>query len=198
MQKRSEETRARIRNAALELFSQSGYEATGVAEICQAANVSKGAFYHHFPSKQAIFLDLLHQWLTALDAQLEAAQSQMPYVPQALMHMASLMQVIFEQARGHLPMFLEFWTQAIRDQTIWQTLIAPYRRYQAFFAQMIQLGIDQGSIAPISPELAAHLIVSTAVGLLLQSVIEPSDKDWGLIAEQSFEILLKGMVKETQ
>ena len=67
MQQRSMETRKRILDAAQSLFSQSGYDATGVAEICRAAGVSKGAFYHHFPSKQAIFLELLDGWLSRLD-----------------------------------------------------------------------------------------------------------------------------------
>ena len=61
-QQRSEETRARILHAALECFSRTGYDASGVAEICAAAGVSKGAFYHHFPTKQAVFIELLNFW----------------------------------------------------------------------------------------------------------------------------------------
>ena len=63
MQTRSQETKNQILGAAYQLFSQSGYDATGVAEICQAAGVSKGAFYYHFPSKQAVFLELMDNWL---------------------------------------------------------------------------------------------------------------------------------------
>ena len=59
MQARSHETRSRILQSAIDLFSKEGYDATGVAEICTAAGVSKGAFYHHFPTKQALFLALL-------------------------------------------------------------------------------------------------------------------------------------------
>lgn len=60
MQTRSEETRARILQAALTLFARLGYEAASVEDICVEAGVSKGAFYHHFPTKQAVFLQLLH------------------------------------------------------------------------------------------------------------------------------------------
>ena len=56
MQQRSEETRNAIIEAAETLFTQQGYTAAGVAEICEAAGVSKGAFYHHFETKQAVFL----------------------------------------------------------------------------------------------------------------------------------------------
>ena len=59
-QQRSEETRARLLEAAEACFSESGYDGTGVAKICRRAGVSKGAFYHHFETKQAIFLELLN------------------------------------------------------------------------------------------------------------------------------------------
>jgi AcrR family transcriptional regulator len=74
MQHRSAETRSHILEAAQRLFSLNGYDATGLAEICQAAGASKVAFYHHFPTKQAVFLELLENWLKVLDAGLAASQ----------------------------------------------------------------------------------------------------------------------------
>lgn len=49
------QTRARIIGAAVKPFIRFGYEAISIEEICVAANVGKGAFYHHFSSKQALF-----------------------------------------------------------------------------------------------------------------------------------------------
>ena len=91
MQTRSEETRARIVQSALKLFAGKGYEATGVAELCADAEVSKGAFYHHFPSKQAIFLELLQEWLQGLDREMGKAMSTASNVPEGLLAMAGEM-----------------------------------------------------------------------------------------------------------
>ncbi len=55
----SEATRAKIRDAAIKLFCTRGFSAASVDDICEEAGISKGAFYHHFESKQVIFLDLL-------------------------------------------------------------------------------------------------------------------------------------------
>jgi AcrR family transcriptional regulator len=46
--------RERIVAAALECFSDEGYDRTTVARIREHAGVSNGAFFHHFPSKEAI------------------------------------------------------------------------------------------------------------------------------------------------
>lgn len=60
--RRSEHTRRQVLDAALELFSHQGYRATGVKEIAEAAGVSTGNVYHHFPDKEAIFRTLLDEY----------------------------------------------------------------------------------------------------------------------------------------
>lgn len=51
---KSEETRARILEAALELFRTQGFEAATMREIAKRAGVAVGAAYYYFPSKDAI------------------------------------------------------------------------------------------------------------------------------------------------
>lgn len=191
MQQRSEETRARLLEAALKKFSSSGYDAASVDDICAEAGVSKGAFYHHFPSKQAVFLALFEDWLTTVDAGLEAARK--PTVPETLTNMARMLPFIFTQANGQLPMFLEFWLQASRDEAVWKVTVAPYERYLEYFADLVKQGIVEGSFKQVDPHSAAQVIVSFAVGMLLQGLIAPQDTDWQKAAEQSMKILMKGL-----
>ena len=48
-------TRGRLLAVARELFARQGYEATATAQILSEAGVSRGAMYHHFPSKRDVF-----------------------------------------------------------------------------------------------------------------------------------------------
>lgn len=53
-QARAEATRRRIIDAAVDLFIEPGYGEAGLAEILARADVTKGAFYYHFESKEAV------------------------------------------------------------------------------------------------------------------------------------------------
>lgn len=57
-QRRSAETRERIVNAALKLFSERGVAATTVEDITDAADVGKGTFFNYFPGKEHIIAHL--------------------------------------------------------------------------------------------------------------------------------------------
>jgi TetR/AcrR family transcriptional repressor of nem operon len=50
------DTKQRLMETALELIWNSNYDRVGIAEICQKAGVTKGAFYHHFSSKADLFV----------------------------------------------------------------------------------------------------------------------------------------------
>ena len=50
------ETRNRLVEAAIRVIREKGYVATTVDDLCAAAGVSKGAFFHHFADKQAVAL----------------------------------------------------------------------------------------------------------------------------------------------
>ena len=193
MQTRSEETRARIVQSALKLFAGKGYETTGVAEVCADAEVSKGAFYHHFPSKQAIFIELLQEWLQGLDAELGKAMNRSSTVPEGLMAMASEMRAVFAATDGRLQLFLEFWQQARRDPEVWKELVAPYRRYREYFALIVQKGIDQGSLPRQDPQAAAHALVAFAVGIVIQDVLDPAGADWFQVMQDGIKLLITGL-----
>jgi TetR/AcrR family transcriptional repressor of nem operon len=58
----AENARTRLLNAALRLIREKGYGATTVDELCAAAGVTKGAFFHHFKSKEALGVAAAQYW----------------------------------------------------------------------------------------------------------------------------------------
>jgi AcrR family transcriptional regulator len=193
MQVRSEETHNKILNHAVKLFAGKGYEATGVAEICDAASVSKGALYHHFPSKQAIFIELLKTWLRELDVQLGTAISGSVSVPEALLAMVGQIKDVFNAADEQAHLFLEFWQQARREPEVWKEFIAPYRRYQEYFARLVEKGIAEGSIRPQDSMVAGQTIVGLAIGMIVQGIFDPGAAHWDRVTHDAIQILITGL-----
>lgn len=54
--------RIKILNAALSVIRTKGYAATSVDDLCLAAGVTKGAFFHHFKSKEGLAVAAAHYW----------------------------------------------------------------------------------------------------------------------------------------
>jgi AcrR family transcriptional regulator len=65
------DARARVLDAAVELFADHGYDGTSVAQVIARAGVAKGGFYHHFASKEAllyeVYGDLIARQLSNMD-----------------------------------------------------------------------------------------------------------------------------------
>lgn len=194
MQQRSEETRTRIMDAAVKLFSTRGFAAASVDDICTEAGISKGAFYHHFESKQSLFHALLDSWLQAIDNAIESSKDKT--APETFMQLTEAFPYFFETAGDGLPMFLEFWLQASRDKKIWEASIAPYRRYHKYFTKLIKKGVDEGSFVEVDPELASRMIVATAMGLLLQSLFDPKGAKWEKVARESTNLLVNSLLNK--
>jgi len=78
-QARSEATRQRILDAAIDMFSEVGYAAAGLGEIIERAGMTKGALYHHFESKDALATAIIEQGTDlTLDAFRQVCESSSP------------------------------------------------------------------------------------------------------------------------
>lgn len=194
MQQRSEETRSKILDSAVKLFSTRGFGAATVEDICADAGISKGAFYHHFKSKQSLFLALLDGWLQAIDQVVESSKDKT--APETFTQLTEAFPYFFETAGDGLPMFLEFWVQASRDKKVWEASIAPYRRYHKYFTSLIRKGVEEGSFVEVDAELASRMIVATAIGLLLQSLLDPKGATWEKVARDSTNLLVNTLLNK--
>jgi len=59
-QLQGEQTRQRIIDAAAQLFVSKGFYGTSIADLAQATDLTKGALYHHFENKDAIFFAVVN------------------------------------------------------------------------------------------------------------------------------------------
>ncbi len=190
MQERSAETRGRLLDAAMSCFGERGYDGASVADICARAQVSKGAFYHHFASKQDVFLELMQRWLTGIDTQIAALRAQTATAPEALLAMVAALQQVLDSAQGRLPLFFEFLLQAQRDATVWRATVEPFQRYHLLIADLLRQGIAEHSIEAVDADVVARMTLSLAIGVLVQSQLTAEPVDWASTVRESLRLVL--------
>ncbi|MCK2219229.1 TetR/AcrR family transcriptional regulator [Actinomadura sp. ATCC 31491] len=76
-----EDTRTRIQEVALRLFTEQGYEATSLREIAEELGVTKAALYYHFKTKDDIVASLVDLRVAELEELLQWVRSQ-PKTPE--------------------------------------------------------------------------------------------------------------------
>src|SRR5918998_5771090 len=73
---RREDTRSRIQEIALDLFTEKGYDATSLREIADRLGVTKAALYYHFKSKDEIVTSIVGDFMAQIDELVEWADAQ--------------------------------------------------------------------------------------------------------------------------
>jgi AcrR family transcriptional regulator len=161
-------TRAKLIEAAQQLFSTSGYEHATVDDISHAAGYSKGAYYFHFSTKDDILLELLRIWTEGRSAKLAEDESRLS--PDEL---RELLADFFSYAdEPQWPgVLLEFWAQAMRNTEVSKRLTQAYalwrKRLASAFASAAGSGLRvESADDAASVVLAAHdgFAVQTAIG----------------------------------
>jgi len=77
-QSRSEVTRRKIIDSAVDLINEIGYPAAGLADIIERAELTKGALYYHFDSKEALATVIIEEGMTLLLNVFQAARDSGP------------------------------------------------------------------------------------------------------------------------
>lgn len=97
------ESKTRILNAALRVIREKGYTATRIEDVCEAAGLTKGSFFHHFDTKEELAIAAADYWSEVTGALFASAPYHQPADPLERV----LAYVDFRKAllRGELPEF---------------------------------------------------------------------------------------------
>jgi len=156
--RQKEKSEASVRQtleAALGLFSSQGFGATSMRQIADAAGLSVGNVYHHFPSKEAIFQRLLEEyWESVLDPELPlnrifAAAD----FPDEMEEMAAAIEQVVERYRPYILLIyvdvIEFRGEHIRS--FYEGMAG---RFKETYAAPLEARKRAGEIGEVDPMIA--------------------------------------------
>ena len=133
--RRREQTRARLLDAAHEVFAEVGMDAASVEMICERAGFTRGAFYSNFESKNELFLALITQ--LAEEKLDEVAVRVQGLAPDTVTDMSDLVRHVSGASLGERmepQLISEIRTQALRDPS----LAAAYLAWQGAMRSRVE------------------------------------------------------------
>jgi AcrR family transcriptional regulator len=153
--------RDRVLDAAVDLFAQQGYDATSVAQVIERAGSTKGGFYHHFASKDALLYEVYGNLITAqLERMDEIVAKRLP--PSDTLR--ALILDLVESTAASAQRALVFWRELHRlgdEHTA--SYRAARRRYHDTVRKLIRSGQASGAFARVA---SADTITFTIFGVI--------------------------------
>jgi AcrR family transcriptional regulator len=155
-QRRKERTRRELLAAAKAVLAEKGYHDTKVADIAAAADIGVGTFYLYYPTKDALFLELVEETARALQEDIARARDQVED-PAEKIRAANLAFYRFAQANREL-LKIVFG----HGNTFNQLLRQVYVMFVADATERVQDGIERGAFRSLPPQVVANAMVGMA------------------------------------
>lgn len=152
-----------IRDAALELFTSKGYQATTMADIGAAVGMRAASLYKHVESKQ----DLLARIMVATMEHLLAAHHA------AVSTTQSPVEGLRRATEAHVRYHARHRLEAFVGNREIRSLVEPHRgqvlklraEYETCFRRLVQAGVDAGVFTVTSVRLASYAILDLGMGV---------------------------------
>ncbi|MGH7410510.1 MAG: TetR/AcrR family transcriptional regulator [Candidatus Methylomirabilis sp.] len=193
VQRRMLATRERLVNCALALFAKNGIYQTTVEEITEAADVGKGTFYEHFPSKGAIIQHLLHVGFQELLSQCRNEVRLAATTKERLKRLLRAQFQFFEDRRDLLILFHQVrgLVKLQPDET--RLLQKEYKDYIRFLSEQLGALLDRRRYSDSTLKQMAFAMAGFVTGYLSYLVITDAKDDEMRDLTVPFRIFLEGI-----
>jgi AcrR family transcriptional regulator len=188
-----DQTRARLLQAASEVFAEHGYDRASLEDVAAAAGLTKGAVYSSFASKDELFYALMLERIDERLALVAAAVDRQTTLPDTTRDAgASLAELISSQADWQL-LFIEFWARAVRDPALRKEFARHRRAARELIAafleqQAARLGIE----LPAPTDQLAVAVLALSNGIAIEQLADPDTVDPSIFGT-TLGLLLNGL-----
>lgn len=193
-ERKKEETRRRIFEAAIALFREKGFEATTVDEITEKADVGRGTFFNYFPKKESVLSFLSADRLAAAKENADALLADPAPAREKLIHLYLLAAGAWEQDRELSQFVFGEWLRRA---------FAPTADTELGWRELVHALLEQGRAsgqlrAGVDHDRADSLLTSVYMTTLFQWLFCPAEcmpHDFDLRAELRIrlEIVFDGL-----
>jgi AcrR family transcriptional regulator len=193
------ERRRQILDAARLVFIRNGFASTRVEDVAKEANLSKGAVYFYFPSKQALFLGVVlddHDAAYALLDEIE--QGDDPAMIKLLrigLHYAQRFTAETSVDENPTSFFIMMCELATRDPELREECYGLHERIVGAITRILAQGIFEQQFREMDPHAVALLLKATIDGFASHKAIGATADEVALRTD-GFSTILRGILRD--
>jgi AcrR family transcriptional regulator len=175
-------TRERIMDAALNIFSRKGYYDTRMDEIVEEAATSKGSIYFHFPNKEKLFIALVDQFADLLERRVHEVIAEKSGMERVNLALITVLET-FGKYRRPAKLLL---VQAVGLGNVFEK-----KRLEVTdrFANLIKIYLDEAVSSGDIASMDTHIVSHAWMGAIYNVVIQ-----WVYTGEPTQERILQTLV----
>lgn len=165
-----EEKRNHILESALKCFGEKGYQATIIDDIVKDSNISKGAIYNYFTSKEEIYLQLLQKRTDTFFEEMEEENAPLKSSMAKLVNLFKRFkkQELKEEDQQTMRVYIEFWLYGSRQDDLREILAERYNRFIDYIVAIIREGQASGEMRKdIDPQNISRIFWAVRDGNVL-------------------------------
>ncbi|HEV8649649.1 MAG TPA: helix-turn-helix domain-containing protein [Actinomycetes bacterium] len=176
---RGSATRQHILAVATEAFLAHGYAGTSLSDLIRAAGITKGAFYHHFPSKEALAVEVVRARQAEWAARVVQASASHDRAVDQLRAMARVASDLKEQEQGQATSLQRLCAELCEDPELAPQIAGYCDAWIDTAAGLVARAQLQGDIrADVDARQTAEVLVATFLGAEQQCVMTASHDDF--------------------
>jgi len=190
----TQDTKERIRQAAVRVFSKEGFDRASVKSIAEEAGVAVGSIYNHFRDKDDLLIGVFEEAFRGRMGLLkELKGSGLPIRNQV----ERLLEDHFERARDHKELAeLLLYERFHRGGRLRERILPLQRGIVDRIAEILQTGIDEGWIRSCHPKIVAQALfdlVQTMTACWVLSDPEEADEIFASAPKELTDLMWKGL-----
>jgi AcrR family transcriptional regulator len=168
-------TRTRLLDAAKRVFAQRGFHGASLEEIAQEAGATTGAIYSNFAGKEELFLALFEEHVESQIQKYREIFARGTTLEERSRGGADDWMAYLHEDPDSFPLFIEFWSYAIRDPKLRRRYAKHFAAFRETFANLIDEGArDLGyELPPGFAERMGTVINAIGNGVALEKLADP-------------------------
>ncbi len=181
---------AAIREAAVRLFSEQGYDATSIRDIAREVGLLPGSLYAHITSKEQLLLEIIEDGVEEFLSAATGADSVGP-APQRLRQAIAAHLEVIASARDRTGVVFHQWRSLTGEDR--RRVLRKRAAYEQHFVDVLDAGVLEGSFHAHLDTRFAVLVILGALNWAPEWFSPTGDRTADEIADRFSDLLLGGL-----